>query len=352
MYNSKFRDDAYSAAASFYLEVQTNGYSTGTANVGVRYFGPEKSYEGKVIRVQAFSSPDFSGIPVAAGYVKDVSALARTGEEVAANCQVVGLPDGQFYLRAFIDSNNNGVCDDWESSGYLCARDGTSADWLNPTPVTVGPAVGIAETAEIYLEDADTDNDGLPDAWEYAAYGSLTAKGIELLSETPAGEELVNASLVGALELRENAQVPAAGLATRVRSSLGNAGTLALALGVNPAGYDSFAAAISGSVSEKLAEDGVKITSLSFEGGKVLVTVDVETESGSELIGPLAPSVAPKSSGLEVVAKVYWKQSLADSQWTLVGEKTFAVGSGETEIDAGAAVDGTSGFYKVVVEEK
>ena len=103
---------------------------------------------------------------------------------------------------------------------------------------------------------------------------------------------------------------------------------------------------------EKLAEDGVKITSLSFVDGRVSIAVDVETESGSELTGPLAPSVTPKSSGLEVTAKVYWKQSLADSQWTLVTEKTFSVGSGETEIDAGDAISGTSGFYKVIVEEK
>ena len=352
MYNSKFRTDSYSSAAPFSMNVQTNGYSSGTANVGVRYFGPVASYAGKVVRVQAFASPDFTGMPVAAGYVADASALAKTGEEVAANSAVAGLPDGQYYLKAFIDSNNNGVCDEWESSGYLCARDGTSVDWLNPAAITVGPGAGISEVAEIYLEDADTDSDGLPDSWEYALYGSLTAKGIELVSETPAGEELVNASLVGALELRANAQVPAAGLATRVRSSLRNAGTLALALGVNTSGYDSFAAAISGSVSDKLAEDGVKISSLSFVDGKVSITVDVETESGSELTGPLASSVAPKSADLEVVAKVYWKQSLADSQWTLVAEKTFVAGSGETEIDAGAAVNGTSGFYKVEVEEK
>ena len=352
MYNSKFRADSYSAAAPFYLEVQTNGYSTGTANVGVRYFGPAASFAGKVVRVQAFASPDFSGIPAAAGYVTDTSMLAKTGEEVAANCAVVGLPAGKYYLRAFIDSNTNGVCDVWESSGYLCARDGSSPDWLNPTTIAVGPGAGLSEVAEIYLEDADTDGDGLPDSWEFAEYGSLKAKGIELLSETPAGEELVNASLVGALELRENAPVPAAGLATRVRSTLGNAGALALALGVNTSGYDSFAAAISGSVSEKLAEDGVKITSLSFVDGKVLITVDAETTPGEQLSSPLAANVSSKAEGVEVVCNVYWKQSLADTEWTLVKSETIVAGAGEAEIDAGEALDGTSGFYKVVVEEK
>ena len=39
-------------------------------------------------------------------------------------------------------------------------------------------------------------------------------------------------------------------------------------------------------------------------------------------------------------------------RFTRIGNDVKAVGSGETEIDAGAAVNGTSGFYKVVVEEK
>ena len=354
MYNAKFRADSYSAAAPFYLEVQTNGYSTGTAKVGVRYFGPDASFAGKVVRVQAFASPDFTGQPLAAGYVKDVSTLAKTGDEVAANCTVTGLPAGKYYLKAFIDSNGNGVCDDWESSGYLCARDGTSADWLNPTTITVGPDVGASDVAAIYLEDADTDYDGLPDSWEYASYGSLTAKGIELLSETPAGEQLLNANLVSALELRENSKSPAAGLATRVHAKLSNAGTLALALGVKTSGYGTFAAAISGSVSDSLAEDGVKITSLDFVDGKVVITVDTETDEGAPLTGPLVENAPAKSSngGLQVVCKVYWKQSLADTQWTLVKSETITAGAGEVEIDAGEAMNGTSGFYKVVVEEK
>ena len=373
MYNAKFRSDVYSTeSATFYLNVQTNGYLYGTANVAVRYFGPEESFDGKVVRVQAFTSPDFTGIPVAAGYVKGKSVtLAAVGAKPQANCSIIGLPlsapgatttgvaHGTYYLRAFIDSNKNGVCDDWESSGYLCVRDGSALNnvlasnggtstenILNPTPITIGPDVGYGDLAVIYIEDADTDEDGLPDSWEYAKYGSLTKKGIELISETPAGEMLVNKRLSGALELRENARIPTAGLSSTLRSNLSNAGTLALAMGVSADGYDSFGEAISGSVSPKLAEDGVTITSLEFVDGKVSITVEVVTEAGKE--SPLVET----PSGIPVKATVLWKQSLADLEWQKLGSKEFMTGSEAEEIAVGDAMEGTSGFFRVEVEEQ
>ena len=350
MYNAKFRNDAYSTvAAPFFLNVQTNGYFYGSADVAVRYFGPADSYDAKAVRVQAFASPDFTGIPVAAGYVKGKSAtLAATGAAPAANCTIIGLPAGKYYLRAFIDSDRDGECDDWESSGYLCARDGSTADYLVPTAITIGPDVGAGDLAVIYIEDADTDGDCLPDSWEYAKYGSLEARGIELLSETPAGETLVNMRLSGALDLRAGAKVPTAGLAAKLKSSLlDNAGALALATGATIDADESFTDAISGVVSEKLVEDGVKITSLALENGKVTISVDVETEAtgaGSELL-------AASGAGIPVRALVLWKQSLADTVWQTVGSKEFTTGSGEEEISVGEAREGTSGFFKVVVEE-
>ena len=350
MYNAKFRSDEYSTEeAPFFLDVQTNGYFYGTADVAVRYFGPADSYDARVVRVQAFTSPDFTGIPVAAGYVKGKSAtLAATGAAPEANCSIVGIPAGKYYLRAFIDSDKDGECDDWESSGYLCARDGSTADFLVPTAITVGPEIGSSDLAVIYIEDADTDKDGLPDSWEYAKYGSLTAKGIELLSETPAGEALVNTRLSGALDLRAGAKVPAAGLAVKLRSSLlNNAGVLALASGAPIDGESSFTDAISATVSEKLAADGVKITSLRFADGKVTIAVDVETEA------PEVDSVLLSASeaGIPVKATVLWKQSLADTVWQTLGSKEFTTGSGEEEISVLETGAGASGFFKVVVEE-
>ena len=205
-----------------------------------------------------------------------------------------------------------------------------------------------SETAGGPCDGRHADGDGLPDSWEYAKYGSLSAKGIELLSETSAGETLVNMRLSGALDLRAGAKVPAAGLAAKLRNSLlGNAGVLALASGVPIDGEGSFADAISATVSEKLAADGVKITSLSFANGKVTIAVDVETEA-ADVDSVL---ISASDAGIPVKATVFWKQSLADTVWQVLGSKEFTTGSGEEEISVGEAGAGTSGFFKVVVEE-
>ena len=348
MYNAKFKNDAFSPAASFLLHVQTNGYSCGTVKTAVRYFGPDESYADKVIRVQAFHSPDFGDMPVAAGYVAYTNDIAATGAVAKANCSVIGVPAGTYYLLAFIDSNGNGVRDAWESAGWFSKAYGGASGSFDPVAVTVGPDSGLSDTATIYIEDADTDTDGLPDSWEYATYGSLEAKNEELLDDTLAGEFLVNNGLLpeDGLELRSNAREGAEGLAVHVRSVMRNAGTLALAAGADTTGYDTFADAITGFVSEKLAEDGVKITSLELVDGNVVIKVEAETEPGAS--SPLLSSGT--SHGPTVVAKVYWKQAL-DDDWQLVKTSDpFVAGGDAVTVEMPKAGDGASGFYQVVVE--
>ena len=76
-------------------------------------------------------------------------------------------------------------------------------------------------------------------------------------------------------------------------------------------------------------------------------SVDVETEAADVSSVLLAASDA----GIPVKATVFWKQSLADTVWQTLGSKEFTTGSGEEEISVGEAGAGTSGFFKVVVEE-
>ena len=356
MYNSKYTTDSFSSNGSFYMDVQTNGFEYGTANVAVRYFGPKSSYakNKSVIRVRAFESPDFTGKAVAAGYVAapdDVeTGVSVTGRMVVANSQIVGIPKGSYYLQAFIDSNANGVCDKWESSGYLCRRDGSTPDYLNPTAMTFGDKMGPGDLAVIYIEDADTDGDGLPDAWEYAEYGSLTAKGVELLSETPAGEFLVNQTLSGTLELQSNAKVQTSGLAGYIGRTFANAGMVALALGANTSAYDSFAAAISGTVEPELVEGGVKIAELNMNDGKVTIKVEVETTTAAS--GSVLSQIIDTDGTMKVNCKVNWKATLADSVWTTLRQQVITVGADAVEIDlSGVAPETASGFYSVVIEK-
>jgi len=355
MYNAKFRDDAYTTGGSYFLNAQTNGYEYGTAHVAVKYFGPKESFANKTIRVRAYESADFTGRPVAGGYVKfpnDVeNGVSVTGKYVTANCEVMGLPKGTYYLQAFIDSNNNGICDAWESMGYFCTRNGDAENYLNPVALRFSSGAGYGDLATIYIEDADTDQDGLPDAWEYAKFGSLGAKGTELLSATPAGEMLVNTGLSQALTLQENAVVPTAGVAGRALASLRSAGTLALALGLDvPSTATSFASVIAGEVSEELVENGVTISSLAIDGdGNVVIDVEAETETKLNSTSVFAESVNTTSTGLKVTCDLYWRQNLSDKTWTLLKSEEITVGTGAVKVEANAADSGASGFYKVIL---
>ena len=172
---------------------------------------------------------------------------------------------------------------------------------------------------------------------------------MELLTETQAGEFVVNTSISGALKLQENALVPTAGLAGRLAGTalMSNAGVLALAMGAETEGYDSFAAAIRGYVTPELVDDGVRITSLDLVDGKVSIKVEAETETaGSAWI--------EGRKTLEVMCQVKWKQFLSDSVWTDLGEPfLITVGAEAAEIDiSGLVPAGESGFYSVDVYKK
>lgn len=149
----------------------------GALPVAVRYFGPAKvsvspSDLRGLVRVQAFTSPDFTGMPVGEGYLTDKAALADNNAAFNVNAVVHGLPKGAYFLRAYIDSNANGVKDAWESWGYLnYVGYANTKDVYDPRAFTL-PAAGVSMPV-IYIEDADTDNDGFPDAWEYDRNGSL-----------------------------------------------------------------------------------------------------------------------------------------------------------------------------------
>ncbi len=352
MYNAKFSTDVFSSdAPSFRMAVQTNGWSSGKVPVAVRYFGPAESFASKQVRVRAYTSPDFTGTPVAAGYVAQpadaITGLAVTNRELTANCTLIGLPPGTYYLQAFIDSNANGVCDEWETMGYFCQRNGTTADYLNPVAVKIANVVGEGDLCEIFLEDADTDGDGLPDAWEFAMYGNLTTKGVEELNLSAAGEFAISDVLTENLmqELGIGAQDINGGLAAQAMFTLSNAGAMALALGSDVSAYDTFAAAISAAVSNELVEDGVIISSLAFdENGDVVIEVEAQTEPARN-DSVLAQAIVSKT--MTVKCDVYWKASLADVNWIKVGEtQTITVGAGASKVPV-RGVEGDAGFFRV-----
>jgi hypothetical protein len=144
--------------------------------------------------VQAFDSPDFTGVPAGEGYVTDVTTL-KSEKTMSANVKLFGLKPGTYYLRAFIDTDGDGVWSRWESWGYgnyVGAADAATVRLTRGqgalsktkeiaavafpfTPRAYTLVIGQdTPEAEIFIEDADTDNDGLPDAWEWTTnHGSL-----------------------------------------------------------------------------------------------------------------------------------------------------------------------------------
>lgn len=170
----------------------------GKIDVIVKYFGPlvgslstNPSELTNIIHVQAFMSPDFAGEPVGEAFVTNVSTIDAT-DALSVNATILGLPESTnsgYYVRAFIDTNANFMKDKWESWGYGCyvgeprakfidvsvgGREGANAaQWMyTPRAYLVGRNHEVP-TATVYIEDADTDNDGFPDAWEVQTSGNL-----------------------------------------------------------------------------------------------------------------------------------------------------------------------------------
>ncbi|MBQ3811672.1 MAG: hypothetical protein II839_12755 [Kiritimatiellae bacterium] len=119
---------------------------------------------------QAKTSTSVSGVPVA--------QFVREAKGAFAVSNLVG---GVYAIRAFLDSNENGVADDWETQG-VAVQTGTVSPNLDPaaSPIDIRDDV---KGLMIVLHDRDTDNDLLPDAWEWwKLRGTLSVSGYETSS--------------------------------------------------------------------------------------------------------------------------------------------------------------------------
>ncbi len=158
-------------------ETSPSGGSTdyGIIPVTVKYLGPGEVVTNshvKCLRVEAFISQDFTGVPFGVGYVADDTDL-RSIYTNSVNVHIAGLPtDCEYYIRAYIDTNGNGKHEDWESWGYACYR-GASDRNDYYTPRSFKPAnVEQAVDCDIYVEDADTNCNMVPDILEYQTDGN------------------------------------------------------------------------------------------------------------------------------------------------------------------------------------
>lgn len=167
--------------SEFIMRVDSTGGASsnlGQINVAVKYMGPvpvsvDSASLANLIRVEAFTSPDFAGAPVAATYVKNVDELANPSNAVF-NAQLTGVPvSDSLYVRAFIDTDGSRTNAYWKTWGYGNYVGTDRKDVYTPRAYTNKLGSVKMPTAIVYLEDVDNNGNGLMDALEFNSIDGL-----------------------------------------------------------------------------------------------------------------------------------------------------------------------------------
>ncbi len=143
------------------MENDKPGLGSIKAAVSAYYMPP-----GAVIRVQAFETAAFNDVPTAQKTLVGVTTFPQTVE-------LKGLKDQTlYYICAYIDQDNDNARDVWESWGYY-RRNAARSRWtFRPIPVVASKTPNLY-VAELDILHSDTDQDRIPDAFEYAMSGNL-----------------------------------------------------------------------------------------------------------------------------------------------------------------------------------
>ncbi len=360
MYNKKYMTPAYSASKSFLMSANSNnenGY--GGLAVKVKYRGPDAAVsdsadmtklEGK-IRVQAFKTGDFTGMPAGEVVVSDIDSV--TNGSITVNAVIPGLSAGPYYVRSFIDTNGNGERDVWESWGYACGigKSGATTTFV-PMAITVGSTITASlPECEVWIEDVDTDGDWLPDVWEIIN-GTLATRGAATLDGDPELDDFVRVNPELSAKVQNRVRGSSASLTGMSLGAMSNPTLAALMMGVDPSGYESPALAVQAAVSPDLAEDGVTVESLAFDGeGNIVLEVSAETKAGTSQAASVVYGAQPTALAT-VRYEVLWRENLTDG-WTSVASGVVEVGGEAQTITVPREeilVDGATpanGFFKV-----
>ena len=361
MYNAKFKPskkgdrwDAWSNLGEFSTAVGmqqvTDDHNYSSIDVAVKYAGPEKVLDycedvtttQGMVRVQAFTSADFSGEPMAETFVANKASLVDVAS-FTNNCSLYGLQvEGTYYIRAYIDSNGNFKKDDWESWGYA----------TNSVTLTRGQK---APVVAIWIEDADTDHDWLPDAWEYVKYGNLDTENAYIKDQ---GEIVLKRTTYDNLLANSKANISAflPGASLTLFENL-DAAKMLLQLG-NDAAVDTIAA-IRQAVEKRTVTD-VEITAFTVDVTKGEAKITVGGNIADGIGGNIFSPVYRLTSPTKVKLSVYAKSSLLVNEWTWVKDseqidlsvdqfnQTVTVKFSDIGL---SGVDFNQGFYKIEVIE-
>ena len=365
MFNSKFKTAKYSDYSQFKMNTPTNSPEYGSINVCAKYFGPANVLSDGTVYVEAFTTPDFTGAPVARTKVANKASVSAANVEHEANATLIGLPKGTYYVRAFIDFGSTYGADrkrnTYESWGYVCPRNGESEYMFSPTAIVIGDKLGEGEVFTCYIEDVDTNGNCLPDAWEIVKNGGTLDAGTEDLNATLNSGVVINKALSGNLQNLEGNGLASVGLAAYTLSVVKNAGVAALMLEADTSSAPTYNAAIAQSgENATMTVDEVKFTLISAADG----SLSVEASGNAELVAPsgkrlLAANIYEQPKTL--TGKIYTSADLtnwevatqASGECVKDGVVTVTVENGKFTI-GGVNLDAYAGkekrFFKIVMD--
>ena len=151
---------SWSAWTAFSLNLQPAAPGAYAISGALTYYG--RFSNGNFV-VQAYDAKGFGGLPAA-----QVSLGTNAGP-----FSLLGLRAGSYVVRAFLDQDGDKILDAFESFGYL-KSEATQQSASGVREVTLP---GNQEYLHILIRDQDTDNDNIPDQWEYSCFGNLTKAG-------------------------------------------------------------------------------------------------------------------------------------------------------------------------------
>ncbi len=180
-YTLTTRNPAGVSSAKSRFEVRVGNYAGYSYSFSGRFIYPGKVTNG-VFVAEAFTSPGFGGEPVGRTLIPNTSVASAWPTNLYA-FTIRGLPAGRYYIRVYLDQNTatypNYKADAWESQGWLSSR------FYFPRAVNINGATTDDEWIKVLMRD--TDQDKLPDDWEYMYTGSLDVFGFGTLrGYTPA----------------------------------------------------------------------------------------------------------------------------------------------------------------------
>jgi len=334
--------------------MQSSGY--GSVDARVKYYGPATAMLTGRVKVQAYRTASFTGLPEAeytlAG--SDISALTSLAAPVV-NARLYGLQEsgvaGPYYLCAYIDHNGNGVRDPWESWGYANDYGVNAALPYTARPVEVLYSAA-APRVDIVIEDADTDQDWVPDAWEYEQNPGDDFLDLVGPATGTNGDTEINPNLTGLLE-RTPAFFAMLALGTTDLDGDGLGDLHELVLGSNPRAASTAGDGYSDRDKTNLGLNPAdvlrfNVTDISFADGLPEVAWSVEVEKAGVQTMSLAP---------EVTYELLYTPSLVNPQWQVVRSGTVdldgvRVLTSQVEAAAAASVDPNQGFFRLRLTTK